>query len=946
MTSAKRHLLIGFLALAGLLSHAQSPKKPLDHDVYDGWKTLGARMLSDDGKWVAFTINPQVGDGMLFVRRTNGGVSHQIERGSGARFAADMTHVLLTISPPKADVDKAKKEKKKPEEMPKNALGILNLATGKVTRLERLKSFRLADEDSGWFSYQTEPEKKPDEPKPPADAKPEGKAEAKPTEPQKPKKKASQTLGSELILRNLSTGKELKLKDVLDYQWSKDGKFIVYTVSAKDGEGDGLYLCGVDGTKTAIQTGLGNYRSIVLHADTKAIAFLCDRDSYADEEPSYKAYLWRPGDEARVIAKAETPGIPKDWKIADRGLRFSDKGTRLFLATLPKSPPEPKEPTPDDEKVTVDIWNWKDPLIQPMQLVQAAREKARTYEAFVEIASGKLTQLETPEIPSVTVAAKGEGNYALGSDDQPYRPLVSWDQGYSDVYLFDLSSGASKKILAKAENTPSFSPSGKYATWFDDDDETFYALETATGKILPISKAIPTRLVNELNDVPALPNAYGAGGWLDGEKEMLIFDAYDIWAVDPTGARPARCVTEGFGRRWHIRFRPQQLDPERQTYDPAARTVLVAFDTDSKASGFYSAQLGLAGPPKKLLMQDKSFSGLTKAKKADLVLYTRKSFSEYPDLWANNLNLDDPIRLSDTNPQQAEYNWGTAELVSWTSNDGIPLQGVLCKPEDFDPGKKYPMIVYFYERLSDTLHNYYGPGPGGGSISPSFYVSRGYLVFQPDIPYRIGYPGASAMSAIMPGVQSLIARGIVNPKAIGLNGYSWGGYQIAYMITQTDMFAAAMAGAPVSNMVSAYGGIRWESGMVREFQYEKTQSRIGGTLWERPLQFLENSPIFWADKVHTPVLINANDNDGAVPWYQGIELFAALRRLGRPAWMLNYNGEGHGISKRPNQKDFAVRQQQFYDHFLKGAPAPVWLTDGVPAAKKGKELGLEIKKKG
>jgi dipeptidyl aminopeptidase/acylaminoacyl peptidase len=267
---------------------------------------------------------------------------------------------------------------------------------------------------------------------------------------------------------------------------------------------------------------------------------------------------------------------------------------------------------------------------------------------------------------------------------------------------------------------------------------------------------------------------------------------------------------------------------------------------------------------------------------------------------------------------------------------------VLYKPEGFDPSRKYPMMVYFYERLSDNLHNYVIPAAGSSSINISFYVSRGYLVFTPDIPYEIGYPGESALKAVVPGVLSLVDEGFVDEDAIGVQGHSWGGYQIAYLVTKTNVFKAAEAGAPVANMTSAYGGIRWGTGMSRMFQYEKTQSRLGGSLWETPVRYIENSPLFWADKVETPVLMMHNDEDGAVPWYQGIEYFVALRRLNKPVWMLNYNGEDHGLRQEHNQKDWAIRMQQFFDHYLKGDPAPVWMTEGVPAILKGWTLGLEL----
>ena len=329
------------------------------------------------------------------------------------------------------------------------------------------------------------------------------------------------------------------------------------------------------------------------------------------------------------------------------------------------------------------------------------------------------------------------------------------------------------------------------------------------------------------------------------------------------------------------------------------------------------------------------------AEDADQLLWTRESFGTFPDLWTGGADLEAKRKLSHANPQQAEYAWGTAELMDWTSNDGERLEGILITPEGFDPSRQYPLMVYFYERMSDGLHDYRAPTPGGSSVAFSFYASRGYVVFVPDIPYEVGYPGESALDAVVPGVLELLGRGFVDPARIGVQGHSWGGYQIAYMVTKTNLFAAAEAGAPVSNMTSAYGGIRWQTGMSRMFQYERTQSRIGGTLWDERDRYIHNSPLFFADKIRTPLLMMHNDEDGAVPWYQGIELFVALRRLQKPVFMLNYNGEAHGLRRQANQEDWAVRMQQFFDHYLLDAPAPRWMAEGVPAVDKGRDLGLE-----
>ncbi len=297
-------------------------------------------------------------------------------------------------------------------------------------------------------------------------------------------------------------------------------------------------------------------------------------------------------------------------------------------------------------------------------------------------------------------------------------------------------------------------------------------------------------------------------------------------------------------------------------------------------------------------------------------------------------------RLSDINPQQSEYNWGTAELFTWQTYSGKASTGIVYKPGDFDPKKKYPMICYFYEKLSDGLYTYHQPAPTPSRLNISFFVSRGYVVFAPDIFYTTGHPGNDAYNCIVSGARTLVKDGFIDSTKIGIQGQSWGGYQVAHLITRTNLFAAAWAGAPVANMTSAYGGIRWESGLNRQFQYEKTQSRIGATLWEKPQLYIENSPLFHLPNVHTPLVVMSNDADGAVPWYQGIELFTGLRRLGKPVWLLNYNGEAHNLVERKNRKDIQVREQQFFDWLLKGEKPARWLIDGVPAIDKGKDWGL------
>ena len=332
---------------------------------------------------------------------------------------------------------------------------------------------------------------------------------------------------------------------------------------------------------------------------------------------------------------------------------------------------------------------------------------------------------------------------------------------------------------------------------------------------------------------------------------------------------------------------------------------------------------------------------LQKAKNAEEYILVKESYTASPNIFATSDFLNQQ-KLSNTNSQQKLYNWGTDELVNWTTPKGNTSTGILYKPEDFDPNKKYPMIVYFYEKLSDNLNRYVAPAPTPSRLNISYFVSNGYLVFTPDISYTDGFPGESAMEYINSGVEKLKQNSWVDGTKIGIQGQSWGGYQVAYLIAHTNMYAAAWSGAPVVNMTSAYGGIRWTSGMNRQFQYEKSQSRLGKNLWEAPELYIKNSPLFTINQVKTPVVIMSNDKDGAVPWYQGIEMFTALRRLGKPAWLLNYNGDDHNLVKRQNRKDIQIREQQFFDYYLKGTKAPLWMTKGIPAVQKGKDWGFEL----
>ena len=912
---------------------ALSQKPPLDHDIYDKWPSIRGTEISRDGNWLLYGVGPAVGDAELFIRSLDDETVIKVPRGANARFTFDSRFAVATIVPAKADADKARKDKKP---APKNAIAIIDLLAAKVTSIENVPGFRLAQDDKGWVAFI--PDKTPATPL--AGGQP-------PKEEPKSEKKKDHALGKDLVLMHVPTGRKLEIPDVVDYVFDKSGDTFIYTRSTKDGKEDGVYklelaASGISTPATALIAGLGNYKGIAVSDKTGDVAFITDRDDYKSEQPGFTLYVTSQGEGvSRAIAKQGAGGIPDGWWISPTSnVTFSESGNRITFRTVLRPTVEPKkEDIPVEDQVSLDVWNWRDPELQPMQLLGAAAERNRTFAAIYDLRTKSITQLETPEIRGVSVGARGDARYALGSDNRPYRQLVSWDDTYTDYYLIDLDTGKRTRIAEKSGTNVSLSPDAKYAFWYDQDVRAWYTLETRTGIKRNVSAKIPNALFDEEDDHPAPPPGLGSAGWTKGDALFVIYDAYDLWALDPSGQKAPINVTDGLGRAWSIRLRNIRLDRE---VDHIGDTLLLsAVNLKSKASGFYRDQIGRRIEPQRLIMEDRAMGMPTKADGADTVYFTKQTFTEFPDVWVSDLEFKNLYKVTDANPLQKQYNWGTSELIEWTSLNGQKLRGILRKPEDFSPLKTYPMIVYCYETLTETLHSYRSPGPSSGAgISPSFYTSRGYIVFEPDIPYQIGYPGQSAKDAILPGVSAVLAKGFVDPKRIGLLGHSWGGYQTAYLVTQSDMFRAAIAGAPVSNMISAYGGIRWGPGMVRQFQYEKGQSRIGGSLWERPLLYIENSPIFWVEKVRTPLLLLHNDQDDAVPWYQSIEMFTALRRLGKPSWFINYNGEFHGIRKRANQKDWTVRMQQYFDHYLKNAPPPKWLIEGIPATLKGKEFGL------
>lgn len=920
------------------ISYAQkasnAPKKALDHTVYDNWKEITYEELTPDGKHAAFTINPQDGDGKIVFYNLKTSTQDSVYRAANISLTYDSKYAVFKIKPQQNLVKELRRQKKKKDELPKDSLGIYSFLTRKTEKVPNIKSYKVPEKAGDWVAYQLEAKKE-------EKTKADGQLES---DKAKKLRKNNDDNGYTLVLRKLSDGKETSFDFVTEYQFAKFGQGLLFSTTGNlPALEAGIYWYDLQNEKlNPIYNGHPKfkYKGLSISESGDQSAFLVDSDTTKALVRHFKLYHWKKGDAlAQSFDLATGTHFPKDWILSQHYTPlFSKKGDKLFVGTAPIPVVQDTTLLPE-EIVSVEVWHSEDAYIYPMQNVSLDDDRKKSYLAAISLSDKKMTQLGDEAVPQVQTGDEGNSNILFGKTNVPYLKAITWEGNVpQDLYLFDLQSASKKKIANEIRGYTNLSPKANYVYWYSEPDTAWFAYSIKTEKTVNLTAGLNVTFADELDDHPDYPGRYGEAGWTTDDDMFIAYDRYDMWAFDPQGNKPPINLTK-IGRQQKIVFRYVKLDKEERNIDTSKELLLSAFDETTKASGFYTLSLKNEKLTKRI-MDDFRFGNVKKAQLADQLLFTRESFREFPDVWtAPDTKFSNIKKLSEANPQAKNYFWGNVSLVKWNSLDNVPLEGLLYKPEGFDPNKKYPMIVYFYERNSGNLHDYTPPTPLRSTINRTTYVSDGYLVFVPDIVYKIGFPGESAYNSIMPGVTSLIDKGFVDRKNIGIQGHSWGGYQAAYLVTRTNLFKAAEAGAIVANMTSAYGGIRWGSGMSRMFQYEHTQSRIGGTLWEKPLLYLENSPLFFADKIETPMLLLHNDADSAVPWYQGIEMYMAMRRLNKPVWMLNYNGEPHWPVKRENRMDFQIRMKQFFDFYLKSAEEPLWMKEGIPAIEKGIKTG-------
>ncbi|MCS6865829.1 MAG: prolyl oligopeptidase family serine peptidase [Gemmataceae bacterium] len=1020
MVRVMRPRVFAFGALLSLIGASAGPltaqpatsasKKVLTFADYDIWKTASGVSLSRDGQYVAYLVGGK-DFGEAVVRHIATGKEFRFPRGTptvlpngsvaygSPRFTPDSRRVLLPLTPTQAAINQAKAEKRKLDDYPKAALAIVDLATGtEIERLEGFTSFQVGGTGAGFVIYRRGPPPETDKEK---DAKslptPGAIGTKKGASPEAPAARAP----GDLLIRDLTATFSRTIPDVSEYTLSDDEKTLVYIVSSKNDEKNGVYALNprFNTAATPVKVGPGRYSGLTWDEKQTQLAFFYDDSTVppanlappphlpgqkpgsgiSSSTPTtpkaperWQLFVWQrdtnptPAGRPRIpagisnagwaalvapvvaataeapppvvrVCGPDTPGLKPGWALRTGGLSFSRDGRRLFVATAPdRTPATVTTTTPDFQ---LDIWHWKDELIQPMQKVRAEEERrsgrSRTYNAVIHLDTKEFRHLSNEQL---TVEAPSVGDWAIAADDSKYRFMTGYAYPVPNDYsLVNIRTGAIKPLLTAAEHGLTLSPTGQYLLGFDG--QNWFTISVPDAKKTNLTAHLGVKFFNEHHDMPSPPSAYGSAGWSSDGRFVLLRDRYDIWKIAADGSC-AENLTK-IGRTQNIRFtivQPRSVEErtKERGIDLKQPLLLAAVNLTTYDTGFYRLEPG--GTPKLLLMGARAYGTPVKAHQAEVYLLTVQTFTQYPDYYVTTPDFHELKRVTDINPHIRNYNWGRAELITYTSLDGDKLAGILIKPENFNPQKKYPLIVYIYERLSENLHQFRIPDVTRGQvINPTFYASNGYLVLMPDIAYKVGAPGPSALKCVLPAVQAVVDKGCVDENAIGINGQSWGGYQIAYMITQTNRFKAAVAGAPVANMFSAYDGIRWGTGLPRQFQYERSQSRIGATPWEAPLRFLENSPIFAADRVQTPLLMIHNDQDDAVPWYQGIEYYLALRRLGKEVYLLNYNGQPHNLTNKNAARDFSVRMFQFFEHHLKGQPAPQWMAKGVPYSERDQE---------
>ncbi len=907
------------LVLFFLVSGAGQELKKMTPDVYSSWNRIKNTKISDSAETILYTLEKETGNKWLAIYNQRKDTTFMFSRVIKADMDMTGSYVLFTHG---LDFDSTRvlKRKKTPKDkMPIDSLTIFNTVNNRIITIAGVTDFTIPARYSGYCVYTKKMEVE----------------KADTTVREKVKKPICD--GTALFIRNLVSGQEDTIKNSKDFSLADESPKLAYVQCSGDSTASySVYTRDLNtDTVRLILADMYKIDQLSYEKSGKSVAFLGLKNKTEVRQKPYQLYLKSTRD--TLVQKLNLPdsvALPAPWVISsDRKLTFSESGNRLFFGLAPVLPI--KDTTLlDDEIVNVEIWHHDSPRLYTQMESTLDEDKKKSYAMMYDIGQNKFLLLESPETEKCITSVKGDGKYMLQLRSLPYQKVVTWNgELFKDLILLDTETGNTTLISQGESGDPAFSPGGRYIYWWKRSDSIWQTFDTQKFNIAVLGLWSVSVFHDEKNDIPQKADAYGFAGWLKNDEAALVYDRYDIWKLNPED--PFTNINLTGGRSDHQVYRYMDTDMENEYIDGSKDMLLHRFDEQTKEEAYLSYNIASA---EKKLLTGGAYSltkSIQKARNKESYLFTKQNFSTFPDLLVADTSFVSIKKISDANPQQKEYGWGTAKLFSWTNFRGQKNEGMLFFPPNFDMEKKYPLLVNFYERSSDELHRHRAPEAHRSSINYTYYTNQGYVIFNPDIHYTKGQPGEDCYNAVESGVDALLKEGFIDESRMGLQGHSWGGYQIAYLLTKTNRYRCAEAGAPVVNMVSAYGGIRWESGMSRMFQYEKTQSRLGATLWDDTSLFHKNSPIYSMTKVQTPVLILHNDEDGAVPWQQGIEYFMALRRLNKETWMLNYNGEPHWPVKWQNRLDFNIRLQQYFDHYLMDKPKPLWMKEGNTPIEKG-----------
>lgn len=873
------------------------------------FENITSSNISDNGNWLIYGVWPDRGDGHVVVQSVHGTEEFKIELGDNPKISSNEQWVAATRKVPLAVQIKEKKD------APKAGMNLLSLADGSIVQFDSVSNFEFSN-NGEWLAYK--------------------RLQSKAVADLKSKNKR---LGTELVLRDLNTEEEISFDFVTQFEFDSLSNYIAFSVVDTSNKMNGVYVFNLNSkeSRTVQQNESGLFSNLAWEPKSSNLAFTAATydSSFVDSDASLMMWTSRNNNIETLISADEING---EYTLRSRNqLSFTHDGNRLFFGLMDREMVEldqKKEKESDEVDIYdietiigdrgLDIWHGDDPLIKTHEIQTWNNRKNHLFTAVYHFGRrAKWVQLADKSMPDVRISHNPD--VVLGSNNLPYQKEMTWDGFYDDWFIVDLKTGEKNKIVERLSSNIQLSPNGKFAVFYKDKNWNIY--DVKDGSTRNLTEGMETPFYNEDHDYPSAVPGYGIGGWTTNDSHVLIYDKFDIWKFN-TKTRNATNITGGAGRAENRIFRIRRLENNRDAFATDAELLLTSYHDLKKNFGFYSNRINDTSV-KLLLEEDKKFTFVGKAKNSDAILYKREAYDEFPNLWvADNWEFKDVQKHTNLHEDLSErWNWGKAELVDWLSTDGTYMQGIVIKPDNYDPNKRYPIMTYYYRFFTDRLHDFNEPRTNHRPVFAQ-YVSDDYVVFLPDVRFEIGRPGFAATKSVVPGMHKLVELGIADPDKLGLHGHSWSGYQTAFIVTQTDIFDAAVSGAPVSNMTSAYGGIRWASGLARSFQYEKTQSRIGESLVEAPLKYVENSPVFYADQITTPMLIQHGDDDGAVPWYQSIEMYLAMRRYNKDVIFLQYHGEPHHLQRFENKLDYAIRMKEYFDYYLKGEGEPAWILSG------------------